>query len=170
MPKLEQWSPQILALLRIVTALLFLEHGLVKLFGFPAPFSGTSGPLPPLEAVAAVIELVGGALIAAGLFTRIAAFICSGEMAVAYFMAHAPRGFFPMLNQGELAAIYCFVFLYFAIAGGRFLDLGQTHHKTRRGSDAGDPHVLVLTHCLWRPTPASPSGGQVYRSRASCLR
>jgi putative oxidoreductase len=131
MPKLEQWSPQILALLRIVTALLFLEHGLVKLFGFPTAFSGTSGPLPPLVAVAAVIELAGGALIAAGLFTRIAALICSGEMAVAYFMAHLPASFWPAINRGESAILFCFVFLYLVFAGPGAFSLDNALRGTR---------------------------------------
>ena len=111
------YAPQVLALLRIIAALLFMEHGLMKLFHFPAAQPGAPDPLPPLLMAAAAIEVAGGALIAAGLFTRIAAFICSGEMAVGYFMAHASRGFWPALNQGEAAILFCFVFLYLAAAG-----------------------------------------------------
>ena len=108
------WAPRALALLRIVAGLLFLEHGLVKLFAFPVPFPGQ---LSTLLLAGAVIETVGGILIALGLFTRIAAFIASGEMAVAYFMFHAPGGFWPVANQGEGAILFCFIFLYLAAAG-----------------------------------------------------
>jgi putative oxidoreductase len=118
MPNLAVWSPRMLSILRIITGLLFMEHGLMKLFHFPAAQPGAPDPLPTLLMAAAAIELVGGILVTLGLFTRIAAFICSGEMAVAYFMAHAPQGFYPALNMGEAAVLYCFVFLYLAFAGG----------------------------------------------------
>jgi len=111
-----EWTPRILSLLRIIAGLLFLEHGLIKLVGFPAPMPGMDH-LPPLLLVAGIIELVGGALITLGLFTRIAAFLASGEMAVAYFMGHMPHGFWPALNQGEAAILFCFVFLYLVFAG-----------------------------------------------------
>ena len=117
MPNLEAWSPRVLAAVRIITALLFIEHGLMKLVAFPAAIPGLPTPLPGILVAAAIIEVVGGALIAVGLFTRITAFICSGQMAVAYFMAHAPKGFWPAVNQGEAAILFCFVFLYFAFAG-----------------------------------------------------
>ena len=112
------WAPRVLSILRIATALFFLQHGLAKLVGFPhVPyFDGLQ--LFSLIGLAGVLEIVGGVLLLIGLFTRPVAFILSGEMAVAYFMAHAPQGFFPILNQGELAALYSFVFLYFAAAGG----------------------------------------------------
>ena len=118
MPNLIVWSPRVLSVLRIVAALLFMEHGLMKLFHFPAPQPGAPDPLPPLLLAAAWIEVVGGGLLALGLFTRAVAFVCSGEMAVGYFMAHAPNGFYPALNMGEAAVLYCFVFLYLAFAGG----------------------------------------------------
>jgi len=118
MPNLVAWSPRVLSLLRIVTALLFMEHGLMKLFHFPAAQPGAPDPLPAMLLAAAWIEVVGGGLIALGLFTRAAAFICSGEMAVGYFMAHAPNGPFPALNMGEAAVLYCFVFFYLVFAGG----------------------------------------------------
>jgi putative oxidoreductase len=118
MSKLSVWSPQALALLRIVAALLFMEHGLMKLIHFPAPQPGVSDPLPAMLVVAATIEIVGGAMIALGLFTRIAAFISSGEMAAGYFMVHAPKTFWPALNGGDAAILFCFVFLYFFFAGG----------------------------------------------------
>jgi putative oxidoreductase len=109
------YAPAMLSILRIVVALLFLEHGLSRLFGFPSPL-----PTPALFSLywfAGAIELVGGALLALGLFTRTAAFIMSGEMAVAYFLSHAPASFFPILNRGDGAILFCFVFLYIAFAG-----------------------------------------------------
>ena len=113
---LSKYSSQILGVTRIVVGLLFLEHGLMKLVGFPAPMG--QGPLAPMLLAAGLIEVVGGALVALGLFSRCAAFVCSGEMAFAYFMVHAPRGFFPLLSGGEPAVFYCFAFLYLAAAGG----------------------------------------------------
>ena len=111
------WAPRLLSVLRIVVGLLFIEHGTSKFFGFP-PMPGFEGlAIFSLIGLSAVLELVGGLLMAIGLFTRVTAFILSGEMAVAYFMAHAPMGFFPLLNHGEPAILYCFVFLYFAAAG-----------------------------------------------------
>jgi putative oxidoreductase len=110
----ERWRPYVLSILRIVAALLFLEHGMSKVFGFPTP-----GPhLQGLLILAAFLETVGGLLLLLGVYTRVVAFILSGEMAVAYFMAHAPRGFFPLVNGGQLAILFCFVFLYIAFAGG----------------------------------------------------
>ena len=106
-----------LAVLRIVTALLFLAHGLQKYFGFPVP--GPFGLVPPfsLMGLAGALELAGGSLILVGLFTRPTAFILCGMMAVAYFMGHAPRGFFPIVNQGEPAILFCFIFLLLSAAG-----------------------------------------------------
>ncbi|HEV7428364.1 MAG TPA: DoxX family protein [Thermoanaerobaculia bacterium] len=113
-----RFSAQTFALLRIVTGLMFAMHGTQKLLGWPPMPKGMSGPLPPLMKIGGGIELIGGLLIAFGLFTGIAAFIASGEMAVAYFMFHAPHGgFWPIENQGELAALYCFVFLFIAAHG-----------------------------------------------------
>ncbi|OFW06684.1 MAG: hypothetical protein A3H96_25430 [Acidobacteria bacterium RIFCSPLOWO2_02_FULL_67_36] len=111
----ERYAPQAYAAFRIVFGLLFLFHGLQK-FGIVAG----PGPMPLMSryGAAAVIELVAGGLIAIGLFTRPAAFIASGEMAVAYFLAHQPRGLLPVVNQGELAVLYCFAFLYIASRGG----------------------------------------------------
>ena len=113
------WEPRILSVLRIIVGLLYMQHGLFKIFGFP-PGPSPAKPFVLMSLVpglAGLLELIGGALVTAGLFTRIAAFILSGEMAVAYFMAHAPRGFFPYSNGGSLAVLYCFVFLYLAFAG-----------------------------------------------------
>jgi putative oxidoreductase len=109
------YAPYVLSILRIMVALLFLEHGLSRLFGFPSPL-----PTPALFSLywfAGAIELVGSALLLFGLFTRTAAFIMSGEMAVAYFLSHAQLGLFPILNRGEAAVLFCFVFLYIAFAG-----------------------------------------------------
>ena len=113
---LSRWQPQLLALLRIFTGLLFLEHATQKFFAFPAPFP-MPGPLPPLLVAAGVIELVAGVLVTLGLFTRLAAFVAAGEMAVAYFIGHASKGFWPAVNMGEAAILYCFIFLYLAAAG-----------------------------------------------------
>jgi putative oxidoreductase len=117
MERLNVWAPRILSLLRIIAALLFMEHGLMKLFHFPAPQPGVSGPLPPMLLVAAWLEIVGGALLVLGLFTRPVAFILSGQMAFAYFIAHFPKGFWPALNGGEAAILFSFVFLYLVFAG-----------------------------------------------------
>jgi putative oxidoreductase len=111
------WAPRVLSILRIVAALLFFEHGTSKLLGFPP--SDHSGPeFLSLSWIAGVLELVGGALLIVGLFTRPVACILSGEMAFAYWMAHAPKSAFPLLNGGDAAILYCFVFLYLAFAGG----------------------------------------------------
>jgi len=111
------WSPRMLPVLRIMTGLLFLEHGTQKLFAFPPP--ANPGPaLFSLLGVQGIIELVGGTLLALGFLTRPVAFVLAGDMAVAYFMRHAPRDFFPALNGGKLAILYCFVFLYLFVAGG----------------------------------------------------
>jgi putative oxidoreductase len=112
------WTPRILSVLRIMAALLFMEHGLMKLIHFPAAQPGAPDPLPALILAAALIEVIGGALIALGLFTRVAAFICSGQMAVAYFIAHFPQSPWPAINGGDAAILYCFIFLYLAFAGG----------------------------------------------------
>jgi putative oxidoreductase len=113
------WAPRVLSILRIIAGFLLLQHGLQKLFGFPAgPQPQPTPPLFSLIGFAGMLEFLGGLLLMVGLFTRPVAFILSGLMAVAYFMAHAPGGFWPVLNKGELAVIYCFVYLYFSVAGG----------------------------------------------------
>ncbi len=112
------WAPRLLSVLRIVSALLFMQHGSQKLLGIPAGARGGTVPLMSLMGLAGVLELFGGLLLLLGLFTRPVAFILAGEMAVAYFMVHAAQSFWPLLNQGELAALYCFVFLYLCAAGG----------------------------------------------------
>lgn len=115
------YRPHFLAILRIVTALLFLQHATMKLFGFPAmpmpegvaPGAGGFSPF----ILIGILELVGGLMLIAGFWTRLAAFVLSGEMAVAYWMAHAPQSFYPLLNGGEAAVLFCFVFLYIAASG-----------------------------------------------------
>ena len=114
---LSRWQPQLLALLRIVAALLFMEHGLAKLLHFPVPQPGVPDPLPTILVAAAVIEIVGGIAVTLGLFTRVAAFLMSGEIAIGYFMFHFPKSFWPIVNMGEAAILYCFIFLYIAAAG-----------------------------------------------------
>lgn len=111
------WEGRTRSLFRIILALLFIGHGLVKLFGFPEGVQPGQVPLATIYGVAALLETIGGTAILLGLFTRPVAFILSGQMAVAYFMAHAPQGFLPIANGGELAVLYCFAFLYFAVAG-----------------------------------------------------
>ena len=117
----EKARPYVLSILRIVTALLFLEHGLSKVFGFP----GAGPPLTGLLIVAAFLETVGALFVLVGAYTRIVAFILSGEMAVAYFMAHEPRSFFPLANGGDAAILFCFVFLYLVFAGGGPLSIDR---------------------------------------------
>ncbi len=113
-----RWSQCMLSILRIASALLFMQHGAQKLFGFLAPIQATSYPLLSLMGIAGVLEFFGGVLLVLGLFTRPVAFILSGEMAVAYFMVHAPKGFWPLRNGGDLAFLLSFMFLYIAVAGG----------------------------------------------------
>jgi putative oxidoreductase len=110
-------APKFRSVLRVVVGLMFMLHGAQKLLGFPDPAAKLRPHAPAILKIAGVIELVCGALIAAGLLTSIVALIASGEMAVAYFKQHAPNGLWPTLNGGELAVLYCFVFLYFAFAG-----------------------------------------------------
>ena len=113
------WEPRMLSILRIIVGLLYMEHGLAKILDFPhQPNHSPYALFTLVPGLQGLLELVGGLLLALGLFTRPVSFILAGNMAVAYFMAHAPRGFFPLLNGGELAIVYCFVFLYLWVAGG----------------------------------------------------
>jgi putative oxidoreductase len=111
------WAPRLLSVLRIMSALVLLQHGTAKLLKFPAVAMFAKLDLSSLPGIAGFLELIGGALLLIGLFTRPVAFILSGTYAVAYFYAHAPRGFYPILNGGELVVLFCFIFLYIAAAG-----------------------------------------------------
>jgi len=118
-----RFGPHALAALRIVAAALFLAHGLVKLVGFPEGAPPGEQPLATLLGLAAVVETVTGTLMLLGLFTRSAALIASGEMAVAYWLFHAPRSIYPVVSGGDAAILFCFVFLYVAVAGPGILSL-----------------------------------------------
>jgi putative oxidoreductase len=126
----ERVAPILLAVLRIAAGVLFLAHGIVKLVGFPAGAQPGPQALLSLFGIGAVIETVTGTLIALGLFTRPAAFLASGQMAVAYWMFHAPRAIYPVLNGGDAAILFCFVFLYLAAAGPGAFSLGSLFRKT----------------------------------------
>jgi putative oxidoreductase len=129
-----KWAELSLGLFRIVTALLFLQHAFQKLFAFPSAYTyGSTAPLTFMW-FAGMIELIGGTLVLLGFFTRVSAFILSGQMAIAYFMAHAPRGFFPIENGGELAIMFCFGFLMLAAAGPGALSVDGMRRK-RVGSE-----------------------------------
>jgi len=130
----DAWSPRARSVLRIVSGFMFMAHGAQKLLGFPAPRPNPT-ELLSLIGVAGILELFGGALLLLGWFTRPVAFVLSGLMAFAYFLAHAPQGFWPLLNRGELAALYSFVFLYLATAGGGPWSIDHWWRK-RRGTDA----------------------------------
>lgn len=123
------WSPRILSIVRIVSALLFMEHGLMKLFHFPIAQPGVPDPLPTMLVAAAVLEIVLGLLLTVGLFTRVAAFLASGEMAAAYFIGHLPSSFWPGVNGGSEAILYSFIFLYIAFAGAGPWSVDALRHK-----------------------------------------
>jgi putative oxidoreductase len=126
---LSKYQPIVLSLLRFYVGLSIIEHGTVKILGFPAGTALGSPAMGTLGWTGGMIELIGGALIIVGLFTRPAAFILSGFTAVAYFMVHAPQSFYPVVNKGELAAVYCFVFLYLVFAGGGPISLDAMLRK-----------------------------------------
>lgn len=124
----DEWGPRVLSIMRMIVGLMFMEHGLGKLFGFP--HVPTQPQAFHLVWFAGILEAGGGLLVAAGLFTRVAAFIISGEMAMAYFMAHAPRSFYPVLNGGDAAILYCLIFFYFFVVGGGAWSLDRLRSST----------------------------------------
>ena len=136
MSKFGKWAPYSLAALRIMTALLMLQHATMKFFAFPAAMP-MPGPLPGIIVAAGAIELVTGLLIVLGLFTRPAAFLASGTMAAAYFMGHATQGFWPVLNQGETAIMFCFAFFLLIFTGPGAWSLDAL--RGRENADAGAP-------------------------------
>jgi putative oxidoreductase len=129
---LDRYTPYALAALRIVTALILMEHGTQKLFGFPAPPQSGQPPLISLLGAGGVMEFAGGLLILVGLFTRPVAFLLAGEMAVAYWTFHAPRSLYPVLNGGDAAILYCFVFLLLVFTGPGAWSIDEMRGKTRR--------------------------------------
>ena len=133
-------SPYLLSLLRIILALLFIEHGSMKLFGFPPSDQFKDLQLFSLEGVAGIIEFFGGLLMLVGFLTRPTAFLMSGLMASAYFMVHAPKGFFPALNMGEAAVIYCFLFLFFSAAGAGPLSIDRMLSRAPHAEPSGLRH------------------------------
>jgi putative oxidoreductase len=127
---LSRWQPQMLAIFRVIVALLFLQHGLIKLFGFPPEGQPGVQQVGTLLWIGGVIELVTSLLVLVGLWTRLAAFIAAGEMAVAYFMVHSPKSFYPAINMGEAAILFCFAFLYLASAGPGAWSVDGTRTRT----------------------------------------
>lgn len=128
---MNRYAPHAYALLRIVAGLMFAMHGSQKLLGWPPNAQGGGGgSLPPMMMAAGLIELIGGLLVAFGLFASIAAFLASGEMASAFFIAHAPHGLLPIQNQGELAVLYCFLFLYIAARGSGVWSIDAMRGRT----------------------------------------
>ena len=134
-PTLQAWAPRALGVLRIVAALLFIEHGTMKLFGFP-PSEMPPPAVLSLFWLGGVLELVGGVLVLVGLFTRPAAFVLAGEMAVAYWMVHGPQSLFPVINGGDAAVLFCFVFLYLVFAGPGAWSLDAARAERPAGSPA----------------------------------
>lgn len=130
-----RWTPRLLSVLRIILGFLFIPHGAQKLFGFMAPPQWSTPPLFSLVGIAGALEFFGGLLILLGLFTRPVAFILSGLMAVGYFMFHAPQGFWPLQNKGELAVIYSWLFLFLSVAGGGDWSLDRLFHRSRAQGD-----------------------------------
>ena len=133
--KLDRWSPYALAALRIAAALIFILHGTQKLFGFPAPPASGLPPLLSLFGIGAILELVGGLFLLVGLWTRPIALILSGEMAVAYWMFHAPRSLYPVLNGGDAAILYCFVFFLLVFTGAGALSLDSVRRPAGLARD-----------------------------------
>jgi putative oxidoreductase len=135
-PASTSWSERMLSVVRVVAAFLYMQHGTQKLFHVPA--SGPPGPVEPftllsLNGIAGILEFFGGGMLLLGVLTRPVAFLLAGEMAVAYFKSHAPRAFLPIVNRGELAALLCFLFLYFSVAGAGAWSLDSWFRRRREG-------------------------------------
>lgn len=154
-----RWSPCLLSVMRIVAAFLFMAHGSVKLFGMPAAQPAEPVPLLSLMGVGGILELFGGLLLLLGLFTRPVAFILAGQMAVAYFVWHAPQGFWPLLNRGELAALYCFVLFYFTAAGGGPWSVDHLWRRQANGNAASGDRLPIRKYF---PEVAPRNGGKVH--------
>ena len=160
------WEPRLLSISRIMIGLLFLEHGTAKVLDVPHQETHKIFDLLTLNPGAqGLIELIGGFLFAVGLFTRPVAFILAGDVAVAYFMAHAPRGFFPLLNGGELAIVYCFAFLYFWLAGGGEWSLDRL--LGREGVPREIPSDATLVGERWAVSRVSPAHSQDHATAGS---
>lgn len=140
------WRGRMLSVLRIVVALLYIEHGTQKLFGFPPPPQPMHFGLASLFGVAGILETVGGLLLLVGLFTRPVAFVLAGEMAVAYFKVHFPRGLFPVNNMGEIAVVFCFIYLYLMFAGAGPWSLDAAIASARRTHDHAPEPALRSRH------------------------
>jgi putative oxidoreductase len=168
------WQPRVLSIVRVIAGLLFLEHGLAKIFDFPhQPTHKAFLLLTLVPGLQGSVEAIGGGLFTLGLATRPVAFILAGDMAVAYFMAHAPRGFFPLLNGGELAILYCFVFLYFSLAGGGAWSLDRVLTRpapmpARHQAGAAEPWAVGRVAGEREPARAVPA--QTERRRDAPVR
>src|SRR5437868_6983858 len=153
------WEPRMLSILRIMVGVLYMEHGLAKILDFPhQPNHAPYVPFTLVPGLQGLLELVGGLLLALGLFTRTVAFVLAGDMAVAYFMVHAPRGFFPLLNGGELAIVYCFAFLYFWVGGGGEWSLDRL--LGREAVPREIPSDATLVGERWAVSRVSPAPSQ----------
>jgi putative oxidoreductase len=131
--QVERYAPYLLALLRVVAALLFLEHGLAKLVGFPVGAPPGPQPVMSMLGIGAIVEVITGVLVLLGLFTRPAALIASGQMAIGYWMFHAPASFYPAINGGDAAVLFCFLFLYIAAAGPGAFSVEGLFRKSQAG-------------------------------------
>jgi putative oxidoreductase len=164
------WEPRMLSISRIMIGLLFMEHGTAKVLDFPHQETHKAFDLLTLNpGVQGSIELIGGFLFALGLFTRPVAFLLAGDVAVAYFMAHAPKGFFPLLNGGELAIVHCFVFLYFWLAGGGEWSLDRlfAREPAVREMPYADPHFVGEPWAVRRVLAAAPESRVAARAETA---
>lgn len=157
-----KWTPRLLSIMRIVVAFLFMAHGSAKLFGMPAAQPTEPVSWQSLMGVAGMVEFFGGFLFGLGVFTRPVAFILAGQMAVAYFMSHVPQGFWPLLNHGELSALYAFVFFYFAAAGGGPWSLDHLWQRRADRSTVSDERLPLRPHL---PKVVPVNGGRGLHTR-----